>query len=82
MKLKKDKNKKAPEESGAFANMKLQAGQHGGVVLGAQIGANLAGLGAAIVDGGEQERSAAQNRRNKENRSHKKVLTFEICRNF
>ena len=42
-----------------------------------QIRANLAGLGAAVVDGREQEVRTAQHSGNEENRRHKKGLAFK-----
>ena len=77
-----EKQKSAGKPAHQCVFRKLQAGEHGRVVLVVQIGADLAGLNAAVVDGGEQEISAAENGRNKENRSHKKDLAFEICRIF
>ena len=43
-----------------------------------QIGTDLAGLDAVIVDRGEQEVGTAQNGGDKENRHHKKGLAFRI----
>ena len=73
------KNKKTPENPARkHAIRELQAGQHGRVVLVMQIGANLAGLGTAVVERREEEVGAAQNEGNKENRHHKKGLAFRI----
>lgn len=43
-----------------------------------QIGADLAGLGAAAVQSREKEVRAAEHGSNKENRHHKKGLAFRI----
>ena len=71
-----DKRKSAGNPAHESAIGKLQAGQHGRVVLVMQVGADLAGLDAAVVDGGEQEIGAAENGGDKENRHHKKGLAF------
>ena len=73
-----EKQKSAGKPAHQCVFRKLQAGQHGSVVLVVQIGADLAGLGATIVDGGEKEIGAAQHSGNEEDRHHKKGLAFKI----
>ena len=72
-----EKQKSAGKPAHQCVFRKLQAGEHGSVVLVVQIGADLAGLGATIVDGGEKEIGAAQHSGNEEDRHHKKGLAFK-----
>ena len=62
-------NKKTPVFTGVYF-CKLQAGEHGCIVLGAQIAANLTGSGVAI-DHGEKVVSTEENSENEKNSQHK-----------